>query len=241
MSNELILDVKNLNYHYGKIHAIEDISFQVFKGEIVAIIGSNGAGKTTTLRIISGLLGKPSSGTIVFNGQRIDDMEPYKVSGLGLIQVLEGRLVFPQLTVEENLKMGAYLIKDQKLVDETITYCYDLFPRLKERINQNAGTLSGGEQQMVAVARALMSQPKLLLMDEPSMGLAPIVVQDIFKTIKKINEDGITVVVVEQNSKAALNIASRAYVLETGRITLEGTSEELLSNDEVQKAYLGIS
>jgi len=241
MSKETILKVDDLHYHYGEIHAVKGVSLEVAQGEIVAVIGSNGAGKTTILRTISGLLGKPTSGTITFMGKRIDRMEPYKIPSLGLVQVLEGRLVFPELTVKENLMMGAYLRKDKKEIQETLEYCYDLFPRLKERETQNAGTLSGGEQQMVAVARALMSKPKVILMDEPSMGLAPLIIKDIFSTITKINQTGITVVVVEQNSTAALNVAHRAYVLETGNIVLQGTAEELLNNEDVKKAYLGLT
>lgn len=231
----------DLKYSYGEIRAVKGVSLEVYEGEIVAVIGSNGAGKTTMLRAISGLLGRLTGGSVTFMGKRIDRMEPYKITGEGLIQVLEGRLVFPQLTVMENLHMGAYLRKDKKEISDTLDYCFSLFPRLKERETQNAGTLSGGEQQMLAVARALMSKPKLLMMDEPSMGLAPLVVKDIFSTIKKINEDGITVMVVEQNSNAALHVANRAYVLETGNITLEGSSQELLSNEEVKKAYLGLT
>lgn len=241
MAREPILKVDDLKYSYGEIRAVKGVSLEVYEGEIVAVIGSNGAGKTTMLRAISGLLGRLTGGSVTFMGKRIDRMEPYKITGEGLIQVLEGRLVFPQLTVMENLHMGAYLRKDKKEISDTLDYCFSLFPRLKERETQNAGTLSGGEQQMLAVARALMSKPKLLMMDEPSMGLAPLVVKDIFSTIKKINEDGITVMVVEQNSNAALHVANRAYVLETGNITLEGSSQELLSNEEVKKAYLGLT
>jgi len=241
MNKEALLKVDDLHYNYGEIRAVKGVSIDVYEGEVVAIIGSNGAGKTTILRAISGLLGKPASGTVSFNGKRIDRMEPYKIPGEGLVQVLEGRLVFPQLTVMENLKMGAYLRKDKKEIQDTLEYCLELFPRLKERESQNAGTLSGGEQQMLAVARALMGKPKMILMDEPSMGLAPLIIKQIFETITKINQDGITVMVVEQNSTAALRVAHRAYVLETGNIVLEGSAQELLNNDDVKKAYLGLT
>lgn len=241
MAKEPILKIDHLQYHYGEIHAVKDVSLEVYEGEIVAMIGSNGAGKTTTLRAISGLLGRISGGSVTFYGERIDKLEPYKVTGKGLIQVLEGRLVFPQLTVMENLMMGAYLQTDKKVISDTLDYCFSLFPRLLEREKQNAGTLSGGEQQMLAVARGLMSKPKLLLMDEPSLGLAPLVIKDILSTIKKINQDGVTVMVVEQNSNAALHISDRGYVLETGSIVMEGTAEELLSNEDVKKAYLGVT
>lgn len=237
-----ILRVENLSYSYGMIKAVKNLSLHVEEGEIVAIIGANGAGKTTTLRAISGLLGTPQSGNITFYDQPITKIPAHKVASMGISQCLEGRGVFPQLTVTENLMMGAYSRKDgEHAIKETMQYCLELFPRLKERENQLAGTLSGGEQQMVAVARALMSKPKLLLMDEPSMGLAPLVIQDIFRVIQKINADGVTVVLVEQNSNAALKICSRAYVLEIGEITLEGTAEELLNSDEIRKRYLGVS
>ncbi|MGI6298685.1 MAG: ABC transporter ATP-binding protein [Saccharofermentanales bacterium] len=236
-----ILDVRNLEYHYGEIYAVKNISFSINEGEIVAIIGSNGAGKTTTLRAINGLLGKISGGEIHFDGHRIDTMPTHKITGLGLCQVLEGRIVFPQLTVRENLMMGAFLQKDKVFIKNQLDYVCDLFPRLLERENQNAGTLSGGEQQMLAVARALMSKPKMLMMDEPSMGLAPLVVKDIFSTIEKINNDGVTILLVEQNARAALKIANRAYVIETGELIMEGSAHELLEDKAVQKAYLGVS
>lgn len=238
---EPILEVKNLEYHYGEIHAVKGISFSVQKGEIVAIIGSNGAGKTTTMRAINGLLGKISGGSVHFLGQQIDRLPTYKITGLGLCQVLEGRMVFPQLTVRENLMMGAFLQKDKKFIKDRLEYNFNLFPRLLERDKQLAGTLSGGEQQMVAVARALMSNPKLLLMDEPSMGLAPLVIKDIFATIQKINADGVTVLVNEQNATAALKIANRAYVIETGHLVMEGSAKELLADTAIQKAYLGMA
>lgn len=237
-----MLEVKDLSYSYGMINAVKHISLHVDEGEIVAVIGSNGAGKTTTLRAISGLLGTPESGEVTFCGKNISHIAAHKVASMGISQCLEGRVVFPQLTVYENLQMGAYSRKDGKAeIQKTIEYCFTLFPRLKEREFQLAGTLSGGEQQMVAVARALMSKPKLLLMDEPSMGLAPLVIQDIFSIIKKINEDGVTVVLVEQNSNAALKICDRAYVLEVGEITMEGTARDLLDSDEIRKRYLGVS
>ena len=241
MNKQPILQVDDLKYSYGEINAVKGISLKVYEGEIVAIIGSNGAGKTTTLRAISGLLGKISGGTVAFCGKCIDRMEPFKITGEGLVQVLEGRGVFPQLTVMENLHMGAFLRKDKKEIADSLDYCFNLFPRLLERKEQAAGTLSGGEQQMVAVARGLMSKPKLLLLDEPSMGLAPLVIKDIFTTIQKVNADGITVMVVEQNSNAALKVADRAYVMETGNIVLEGTASELMKNEDVKKAYLGVT
>ncbi len=236
-----ILSVRDLHYHYGKIHALNGVSFDVFPGEIVSLIGSNGAGKTTLLRTISGLLGKNSGGTIDFMGHRIDNMAPNKIASIKLLQVLEGRLVFPLLTVRENLLMGAYLDKDAQSVQKNMEYCFDLFPRLKERERQNAGTLSGGEQQMVAVARALMGRPKLLMLDEPSMGLAPLVVQDIFTIIQRINKDGVTILLVEQNANAALKIADRAYVQELGRIVKSGPADELAKDDIIKKTYLGIA
>ena len=238
---EPILSIKDLDFHYGEIHALDKVSFDVYPKEIVAMIGSNGAGKTTLLRTMSGLLGKNTGGSITFEGQEIASMAPHKISALRLGQVLEGRLVFPLLTVHENLMMGAYLQKDKAFIKERIEYCFELFPRLKEREKQNAGTLSGGEQQMVAVARALMGNPQLLMMDEPSMGLAPLVIQDIFKTIQKINDDGVTVLLVEQNANAALKIADRAYVLEIGKLVKEGPASELANDDSIRKTYLGIA
>lgn len=238
---QAMLSIRDLDFHYGEIHALDKISLDVFKGEIVAIIGSNGAGKTTLLRTTSGLLGKNTGGTITFQGQQIENLSPHKIAGLKLNQVLEGRLVFPLLTVLENLMMGAYLTKDKKLIQDRLDYCFSLFPRLLEREKQNAGTLSGGEQQMVAVARALMTGPELLMLDEPSMGLAPLVIKDIFTTIEKINKDGVTILLVEQNANAALKIANRAYVLEIGKIVKEGPASELANDDSIRKTYLGIS
>lgn len=238
---EPLLSIKDLDFHYGQIHALEKVSLDVYKGEIVTIIGSNGAGKTTLLRSTSGLLGKNSGGTISFQGQRIDHLAPHRIAGMKLNQVLEGRLVFPMLTVKENLLMGAYLEKNKKVVKDRMDYCFNLFPRLLEREKQNGGTLSGGEQQMVAVARALMSGPELLMLDEPSMGLAPLVIKDIFATIKKINNDGVTILLVEQNANAALKIANRAYVLEIGNIVKQGPAIELSQDESIKKAYLGIA
>lgn len=238
---QAMLSIRDLDFHYGEIHALDKISLDVFKGEIVTIIGSNGAGKTTLLRTTSGLLGKNTGGTITFQGQQIENLSPHKIAGLKLNQVLEGRLVFPLLTVLENLMMGAYLTKDKKLIQDRLDYCFSLFPRLLEREKQNAGTLSGGEQQMVAVARALMTGPELLMLDEPSMGLAPLVIKDIFTTIEKINKDGVTILLVEQNANAALKIANRAYVLEIGKIVKEGPASELANDDSIRKTYLGIS
>jgi branched-chain amino acid transport system ATP-binding protein len=237
---ERLLQVDDLSFYYGPIHAVKRISFHVNRGEIVTIIGANGAGKTTTLRAIAGLLGKIQSGTIVFDGTEITKAPPHKIVGCGMVQVLEGRLVFPQLTVMENLDMGAYLCKSAEDKRKRLEYCFELFPRICERQKQKAGTLSGGEQQMVAVARALMAAPKMLMMDEPSMGLAPLVVKSIFETIKKINDDGVTVLLVEQNANAALKIADRAYVLELGRITMEGASSDLANDASVRKTYLGL-
>ena len=235
-----MLEVQNLNVFYGGIHAIRDISLQVQKGEIVSLIGANGAGKTTTLQSISGLL-KPKSGSITFEGQDLLATEAHKIVRLGLAQVPEGRRIFGSLTVKENLQMGAFTVKDSsENFAKNRGTVYKYFPRLEERKKQLGGTLSGGEQQMLAIGRALMSRPKMLLLDEPSMGLSPLLVKEIFHIIKKINEeDGVTVLLVEQNAKMALSISHRAYVLETGRIVMEGPSKELLNNDEVKKAYLG--
>ena len=234
-----LLSVKNINVFYGSIHAIKDVSFHVNEGEIVTLIGANGAGKTTTMHAISGLL-KLQSGEIDYNGQVISKMEPHKIIRLGLAQVPEGRRVFSGLTVQQNLQMGAYTRRDGKeAIQNDYDMVFDLLPRLKERRNQPAGTLSGGEQQMLAMARALMSKPKLLMLDEPSMGLAPILVEQIFDIVKELHQSGVTVLLVEQNAQMALSIADRAYVLETGRISMEGPAQELLTNDNVRKAYLG--
>ena len=234
-----ILEVKNLHYQYGEIHALKGISLDVEEGEIVTLIGANGAGKTTTLHAISGLLGKISGGEIWFMGKRIDGHKGHDIAGMGLAQCLEGRHVFGNLTVKENLQMGAYLRKDKEGIERDFGYVYNLFPRLKERETQGAKTLSGGEQQMLAVGRALMQSPKLLMMDEPSLGLAPLVIQEIFNTIKRINADGIPILLIEQNSNAALKVAKRGYVIENGEIVLADTSANLLANEDVKKAYLG--
>ena len=234
-----MLRVSDLNVFYGSIHAIKDISFHVDEGEIVTLIGANGAGKTTTMHAISGLL-KPKSGTIDFLGSRISQMEAHKIIRLGLAQVPEGRRVFSHLTVQENLSMGAFTRKDSaSAIAQDLEMVFDRLPRLKERRKQQAGTLSGGEQQMLAIGRALMCKPKMLLLDEPSMGLSPLLVKEIFKIIEDVNKDGVTVLLVEQNAKMALEIADRAYVLETGTVKMEGPADELANNIEVRKAYLG--
>ena len=233
-----MLKVEDINVYYGAIHAIKGISLEVSEGEIVALIGSNGAGKSTTLRTISGLM-KPKTGKIMYEGNDIAGMPAHKIVGMGLCQVPEGRHVFANMSVMENLEMGAYLRSDKEAIADDMKKVFDRFPRLLERKNQIAGTLSGGEQQMLAMGRALMSRPKLLLLDEPSMGLAPLLVKEIFNIIKDINATGTTVLLVEQNANMALSIADKAYVLETGRITLSGTAKELASSEEVRKAYLG--
>lgn len=233
-----LLEVKDLNVYYGVIRALKGISFHVEKGEIVALIGSNGAGKTTTLHTLSGLL-KPQSGSILYKGQDITRVPGCRIVAMGMAQVPEGRRVFPEMTVEQNLLMGAYTRKDRDEINSTLDRVYDRFPRLKERTNQVAGTLSGGEQQMLAMGRALMSRPEILLMDEPSMGLSPILVNEIFDIIEAVHKEGTTVLVVEQNAKKALSIADRAYVLETGSIVKEGKASELLNDDSIRKAYLG--
>ena len=233
-----MLEIKDLYVRYGMIEAIKGISFEVRDGEIVTLIGSNGAGKTTPMHAISGLL-KPASGSIMLDGVELTKTPNHKIVSMGLAQVPEGRRVFAQQTVEENLLLGAYARKDKDGIQKDLDHVYELFPRLLERKKQPAGTLSGGEQQMLAMARALMSRPKILLMDEPSMGLSPLLVKEIFHIIQDINKDGTTILLVEQNAKMALAIADRAYVLETGKISLEGTGEELSASEEVRKAYLG--
>jgi branched-chain amino acid transport system ATP-binding protein len=235
-----VLKVENISTAYGKIEALKGVSLTVNDGEIVTLIGANGAGKSTTLKTLSGQI-SPKSGTIEFNGESIAGMAAHLVTGKGIIQVPEGRRIFPRMTVLENLEMGAFLRKDKEGVKADMDRAFEMFPRLKERIAQKGGTLSGGEQQMLAVARGLMASPKLLMLDEPSMGLAPVVVELIFDTIKKLNADGITILLVEQNAAMALSIANRGYVLETGNITLEGPAKELLTNEQVRKAYLGES
>ena len=234
-----ILEVNDLNVYYGAIHAIKNISFEIKKGEIVTLIGANGAGKTSSLHAISGLL-TPKSGEISLNGLNITNIEAHKLVNLGMAHVPEGRRIFTNLTVLENLEMGAFIRNDKDKIKKDLNNVFDMFPRLAERKKQLAGTISGGEQQMLAIARALMSRPELLLMDEPSMGLAPILVQEIFKTIEKINkENGVTILLVEQNAHMALSIANRAYVLETGKIIMSGNASELANNEEIKKAYLG--
>ena len=233
-----MLEVTDLQVYYGAIHAIKGISFTVEEGEIVTLIGANGAGKTTTLHAISGLL-RPQSGEISFDGRPLRSVQPYKIVSLGMAQVPEGRRVFSGLTVKENLQMGAYFRKDQKEIRESYEKVLELLPRLKERRRQTAGTLSGGEQQMLAIGRALMAAPKMLLLDEPSMGLSPLLVQEIFEIIQDVNKAGVTILLVEQNAKKALEVAGRGYVLETGRVVMQGEADMLASNEEVKKAYLG--
>lgn len=233
-----MLTIKNLNVYYGAIHAVKDLNLEVGDGEIVTLIGSNGAGKSTTLHTISGLI-KPKTGSILYKGNEIVGIPAHKLVEQGLVQVPEGRHVFAEMTVMENLDMGAYLRKDKDGIARDKEKVFEKFPRLKERISQTAGTLSGGEQQMLAMGRALMSRPQLLLLDEPSMGLAPLLVREIFSIIKEINSEGTTVLLVEQNANMALSIADRAYVLETGRVVLSGTAAELAASEAVQKAYLG--
>ena len=232
-----MLKVDNLHYYYGGVHALKGIGFDVKKGEIVTLVGANGAGKTTTLQCVSGLL-SASSGTIEYEGKQIQKMPPHRASGLGIAQVLENRHVFPHLSVEENLELGAFSLKRSAVKDD-VQSMYQRFPRLQERKTQMAGSLSGGEQQMLVIGRALMSHPRLVLMDEPSLGLAPIIVDEIFDIIQSIAAEGVTILLVEQNANIALSIADRGYVLESGEIVLTGTGEELLNNDDVRKSYLG--
>ena len=233
-----MLEVKDLEVYYGVIQAIKGVSFQVNQGEVIALIGANGAGKTTILHTITGLLA-PKKGSVMFEGKEITKVPAHKIVSMGMAHVPEGRRVFAELSVYENLKMGAYTRKDRVEIDESLQNVYKRFPRLEERKNQMAGTLSGGEQQMLAMGRALMSKPKIILMDEPSMGLSPILVNEIFDIIQAVSESGTTVLLVEQNAKKALSIADRAYVLETGNIVLEGKAKDLLENDSIKKAYLG--
>lgn len=233
-----MLEVKDIDVYYGAIHALKKLSITVEKGSIVTLIGANGAGKTTTLKTISGLL-RPRSGSIMFDNVDITKVPPEKIVGKGISQVPEGRRVFPSMTVLENLEMGAYLRNDKKEIEADLEGVFFRFPRLKERKKQMAGTLSGGEQQMLAIGRALMARPQLLLMDEPSMGLAPLLVKEIFSIIKDINERGTTILLVEQNANMALSIADKAYVIETGEIVLQGSAQELMNSPEVKKAYLG--
>lgn len=233
-----LLEIKDLEVYYGAINALKGISFSVEQGEIIALIGANGAGKTTTLHTISGLI-PAKSGSVMFNGKDLTKTPAHKIVSMGMAHVPEGRRVFAQLSVYENLTLGAFTRKDKAEINESLERVYDRFPRLKERRTQLAGTLSGGEQQMLAMGRALMSKPTIVLMDEPSMGLSPLYVNEIFDIIQEINKSGTTVLLVEQNAKKALSIANRAYVLETGTISLSGDAHELMDNDEVKKAYLG--
>ena len=233
-----MLEVKNLSVHYGMIQAVRNVNFKVNEGEIVSLIGANGAGKSTILKTLSGLI-HPSEGEIVYLGENIASTPAKKIVEKGLVQVPEGRHVFPGLTVKENLELGAFLRKDKEEIQKDMEAVFERFPILKERKDQDAQTLSGGEQQMLAMGRALMSRPKLLLLDEPSMGLAPIFIREIFKIIQEIQKTGTTVLLIEQNAKMALSISNRAYVLETGSVVLSGTGQELLESDEIQKAYLG--
>ena len=233
-----MLKLENLEVAYGNIKAIKGISLEVNQGEIVTLIGSNGAGKSTTLRAISGIL-KPKSGSITFNGERIDGVEGHDIVAKGICQSPEGRRIFPKMSVDENLDLGAFLRNDKEGIAADRDRVLELFPRLRERIDQKAGTMSGGEQQMLAVGRALMGSPKLLLLDEPSMGLAPVLVELIFDTIVKIRKQGVTILLIEQNATAALDVADRAYVLESGKVKISGTAKELSADDKVTKAYLG--
>lgn len=233
-----LLEIKDLEVNYGIIKAIKGVSFDVNEGEIIALIGANGAGKTTILHTITGLI-QAKKGSIVFDGKELTKTPPHKIVSMGMAHVPEGRRIFQQLSVLENLKLGAYTRKDKSEIASTLKMVYERFPRLEERKNQVAGTLSGGEQQMLAMGRALMSKPRIILMDEPSMGLSPLLVSEIFDIIKVINESGTTVLLVEQNAKKALSIADRAYVLETGNITLSGDAKDLINDESVKKAYLG--
>ncbi len=235
---EPLLEVKDLSVYYGVIQALKGISFHVDKGEVVALIGANGAGKTTTLHTLSGLI-NADKGDILYKGENLTKIPNHKIVSLGMAQVPEGRRVFAEMTVLQNLKMGAYTRKDKAEINDTLQMIYKRFPRLEERKSQLAGTLSGGEQQMLAMGRALMSHPDIILMDEPSMGLSPIFVNEIFQIIQDVNKDGVTVLLVEQNAKKALSIANRAYVLETGSIVKEGPASELLNDESIKKAYLG--
>lgn len=233
-----MLKIDNLDVYYGNIHALKGVHLQVEEGEIVTLIGANGAGKTTLLKTISGLL-KPKNGEIQYNGENIALKKPQYIAKSGIVHVPEGRRVFPNMTVQENLELGAYLRKDKKEIEKDLQHVYELFPRLYERKKQQAGTLSGGEQQMLAIGRGLLAKPKLLLLDEPSMGLAPLLVKTIFKVIEDINNEGTTILLVEQNAHMALTIANRAYVIETGKVVLSGSAQELRESDQVREAYLG--
>lgn len=233
-----LLKVENLDVFYGSIHALKGVSFEVNKGEVVSLIGANGAGKTTTLRAISGIV--PCSGKLQFKDQDLTAVATFHRVGLGIAQSPEGRGVFPQMSVLENLEMGAYSRKDKAEIKKDLDMCLELFPRIKERLTQMAGTMSGGEQQMLAISRALMAKPQLLLLDEPSLGLAPLIVAQIFDIVKKLNQEGMTILLVEQNARMALKISHRAYVLECGRMVMQDSAQNLLNNDVVRKSYLGV-
>lgn len=235
-----ILEVKNLHFWYGEIHALKGISLEVDEGEVVSLLGGNGAGKTTTLQCISGLVKGRRTGEIYYMGERIDGKPPHFLSKIGIAQCIEGRRIFTQLSVRENLMMGAYQCQDKGRIKTNLEYVFHLFPRLLEREKQMGGTLSGGEQQMLAVGRALMQDPKVLMMDEPSLGLAPLLIEEVFRAIAQIRKDGMPILLVEQNSKAALQVADRGYVIEVGEIILQDTAEKLLYNEEVKKSYLGM-
>lgn len=234
---EKILQLTDVNTFYGGIQALKGISFEVKKGEIVTLIGSNGAGKSTTLKTISGQV-KPKSGTIFYNGENITSKAPHETALSGIAHVPEGRRIFPKLTVKENLEMGAFSVKDKKIVRERMERVFQYFPRIKERLSQQGGTMSGGEQQMLAIGRGLMMQPRILMLDEPSMGLAPIIVEQIFEIIKELNNEGITILLVEQNAFQALSIADRGYVIQNGMITLSGLGSDLIDNEHIKEAYL---
>ncbi|MEG3833608.1 MULTISPECIES: ABC transporter ATP-binding protein [unclassified Microcoleus] len=235
-----MLEIKNIHTYYGNIHALKGVSLTVSQGEVVTLIGSNGAGKTTTLRTIQGLL-RPRIGTVLFEGKPLEALSTEAIVRLGISQSPEGRLIFPRMTVQENLEMGAYLRNDTLGIKSDMEKALNLFPRLRERISQKGGTLSGGEQQMLAIARALMSRPRLLLLDEPSMGLAPMLVSQIFAIVRDINAEGTTILLVEQNARMALSVAHRGYVIQTGQVVVAGTASDLQSNETVRKAYLGES
>ncbi|ABV33369.1 ABC transporter related [Pseudothermotoga lettingae TMO] len=235
-----VLSIENLNVHYGSIHAIKGISLEVKKGQIATLIGANGAGKTTTLNAITNLV-KKSGGKILFEGEDITNLSTHEIVSRGIVLVPEGRKIFPNLTVYENLMMGAYSRRDQEKIKKDLNWTLTLFPRLRERLKQLGGTLSGGEQQMLAVARGLMSKPKLLMLDEPSLGLAPLLVKEVFQIIEEIRKEGVTILLVEQNAFAALKVADYAYVLETGKVVIQDSGKDLLNNDDVRKAYLGIA
>lgn len=233
-----ILEIQNVHTYYGKIHALKNVSLKVDKGEIVTLIGGNGAGKSTTLKTISGLL-RPKEGKVLHNREDLTGFKPYEIVTRGIVQVPEGRRIFGRLTVTENLDMGAYLCNDKKKISDNLKHIFEMFPRLHERRRQVAGTLSGGEQQMLAMGRALMSNPEILLLDEPSMGLAPVLVDSVFETIQNLHAEGTTILLVEQNAKMALQVASRGYVIQTGEVVLEDVADKLLDNDMVKRVYMG--